>query len=213
MALHRGVGGDMSLAIDEAVEVLFVEAYLPFASLYSEECGVVGEGAYRVVLDPIDGSDNLTASFPYYGVSMALQYDQETIAAMVVNYVDGSYFLRQKGGVLLRGNLHHDRLEGVFPNPWAKVGLFEKASLHTDVIGKLIKSALKFRSPGAVALSLAYAYDVRYVLFIGQKRPFDVDAGLFLVDALPRYEDENTIIVAQTQECVDRIKSIVFEDR
>ncbi|MDH5464689.1 MAG: hypothetical protein OEW60_03610 [Thiovulaceae bacterium] len=205
-----GEGGDQSLLIDIKAEKIFFDHFLPTFALYSEEYGAKGEGDFRIILDPIDGSDNLVSEFPYYGASMALQFQENTIAAVVCNLVNGALFFRKDGEQPLQMSLTNTRPFPLIKNIHAKVGIFEKSSLYTDIIDKLMINKLKFRSPGAVALSLVYAYSARYMIFIGNERIFDIEAGLFIVDELPMYRDGNVIIVTHDQILLQKLKAIVL---
>lgn len=207
-----GAGGDVSLLIDIKAEKIFFKYFSPFASIDSEEFGLFGEGEYKVILDPIDGSDNFVSSFPYYGSSMALQFANNTIAAVVCNLANGDIFYKLGAKTPCRASLHHDKHETLTLNHHAKVGIFEKSSLFSKKIDKLIENKLKFRSPGAVALSLVYAFDVKYMLFLGPKRSFDVEAGLFITKDLCRYEADKVILIAQNKATLAEIKSIVLEE-
>lgn len=209
-ATFRGEGGDMALGIDLKAEAIFFKHYLDFTAVYSEERGHQGEGDYCVVLDPIDGSDNFVSHFPYYGSSMALQYKGQTIAAMVCNLATGSFYYRADNEQAQKGSLFEGQSEPVVINRHAKVGIFEKSALFPKIIDKLIKHKLKFRSPGAVALSLVYAFEARYMLFLGKRRVFDLEAGRFIIKDLAVYEDEHSIIVAADTTMLEKIKSIVL---
>src|SRR3954466_13128934 len=76
--LGRGEGGDMTLAIDAAVEdALFAELEALGVGLcaISEERGLVeisGGGPISVVIDPIDGSLNAKRRLPFYSLSVAV---------------------------------------------------------------------------------------------------------------------------------------------
>src|SRR3954453_7046943 len=76
--LSRGEGGDMTLAIDAAVEdMVFAELEELGVGLcaISEERGLVeisGGGPIRVVIDPIDGSLNAKRQLPFYSISIAV---------------------------------------------------------------------------------------------------------------------------------------------
>lgn len=210
--LDVGEGGDICVRIDLKAETIYFSHFLPHFALYSEESGHAGEGDYCIILDPIDGSDNFVSRFPYYGASMALQYKGETIAGFVVNFGNGDIFYRDFQSVLVRTSLLDDTKVKVVKNPHTKVGIFEKSALYPKKIDSLIKNRLKFRSPGAVALSLAYAHDARYVIFLGTKRSFDLEAGLFLVQSLSVYEDETTIIIAHDGQMLEKLKQILVED-
>jgi myo-inositol-1(or 4)-monophosphatase len=208
-----GAGGDLSMLIDVKAEKIFFSYFESFACIDSEEYGLFGSNDYKVVLDPIDGSDNFVSRFPYYGASMALQYKDETIAALVCNMANGDIFYRLGENKPRKASLHSTN-DGILEvNQHTKVGIFEKSALFTEIIDKLIENKLKFRSPGAVALSLVYAFNSKYMIFLGSKRSFDLEAGLFITADLPRYESDNVIIIAQNEETLAKIKAIVIEGK
>lgn len=210
-----GAGGDESLGLDLKAEAIFVYHFSPFASIDSEESGLIphAQSSYTIILDPLDGSDNIRSLFPYYGTCMALTYKNTTIAAVVCNLVDQSYYYRKIGDVAMKGHLQNSHEIPMTCHSLTKIGIFEKAPLHTHVVEKLMKKKLKFRSPGALALSIVYGFHVNYVLFIGEKRAYDVAASLFIAESLPRYEDDNTIIIAQNDAMLHTIKAQVLEEK
>ena len=67
---------------------------------------------------------------------------------------------------------------------------------------------LKFRSPGAVALSLAYAHSVNYVVFMGNMRTYDVAAGFYLCEDLYTYVDEDIFVVSHNKDVFAKILTI-----
>ena len=71
---------------------------------------------------------------------------------------------------------------------------------------------LKYRSPGALALSLAYAPYVKYVLFLGTMRSFDIQAGLYLSQNLYGFQDERYILLSSDKEVFERIRLIVEKE-
>jgi len=97
-------------------------------------------------------------------------------------------------------------------NSSAKIGLFEKAPEHPDLIKKLMEKKLKFRSPGALALSLAYAPYVKYVLFLGTMRPYDIQAGLYLSQHLHVFNDDRYILISADKELFEQIRLIVEKE-
>jgi len=90
-----------------------------------------------------------------------------------------------------------------------QIGIFEKAYENSLVINKLHQYNLKFRAPGAIALSLAYAHRVEYVLYIGNIRIYDVLAGLALCEDLNVTISTNYIVVTQKRETLNIIKNIL----
>jgi len=67
---------------------------------------------------------------------------------------------------------------------------------------------LKFRAPGAVALSLAYAHACMYVVFLGNMRPYDIEAGLYLCEDLHTYMGEDILIVSHNKDVFAKILAI-----
>src|SRR4051812_19703162 len=98
----RGEGGDMTLAIDAAVEdALFAELETLGVGLcaVSEERGLVeigGGGRTMVVIDPIDGSLNAKRRLPFYSLSIAVASGDD-IASVDFGYVT-NFPTREEGG-------------------------------------------------------------------------------------------------------------------
>ena len=205
--VSQGAGGDISIGFDLKAEAIYVDALKSFGQIHSEESGVMGEGEFTIVLDPIDGSDNLKSHFPYYGSSIALQVDNETVVGIVCNFATAECFVRE-GDNLYIYNLLSKCSAPIVPNSYAKVGIFEKALLHADKVELLRQKKLKFRAPGAVAISIASAYYVKYVLFLGTIRPYDVEAALYIAKDLNVYVDDTIIIIAQSSEVFAQLKAI-----
>lgn len=207
----RGAGGDISIGFDLMAEAVFVRHLAPFGTIFSEESGwIEGEGDALIMLDPIDGSDNLKSRFPYYGASVALQQNGATQAAVICNFANGDCFVKYQERHYLTSLFDPEVCHNVTSHPHSKVGLFEKAPLYPEVSLELIRAGLKFRSPGAVALSLAYAHYVNYVVFWGKMRPYDMDAGLYMCEDLHRFQDGDLLIVAKDQTVFDKIR-ILFQ--
>jgi myo-inositol-1(or 4)-monophosphatase len=61
---------------------------------------------------------------------------------------------------------------------------------------------------GAVALSLAYAHDVSFVIFEGKPREFDVCGGKFMCSELFIYESDTILIVSKDKDVFERLFSI-----
>src|SRR4051812_31232380 len=112
--LGRGEGGDMTLAIDGAVEdALFAELEALGVGLcaISEERGLVeigGGGPVRVVIDPIDGSLNAKRQLPFYSISIAVAEGSDMASVMfcyVANFPTGGEWGAKSGeGASLDGN-------------------------------------------------------------------------------------------------------------
>ncbi len=208
-----GEGGDISSGFDLAAESILFKHLKAFGSFYSEESGWMSpQSDVNIITDPIDGSDNFSSSFPYYGVSIAREVEGKTTDGIVCNLVNGDVFVRTRSEYY-RCTLEAPTLKSpLLPSQNPKIGLFEKSYEHPDLIKILIGEKFKFRSPGALALSLAYAPLVKYVLFLGTMRKFDIQAGLYLSQHLYGFSDERYILLSSDKEVFERIRLIVEKE-
>ncbi|MBD3808903.1 MAG: inositol monophosphatase [Sulfuricurvum sp.] len=212
--LHeQGFGGDISNGIDLKAEKICFKHLSPFGSVFSEESGWMSpQSTTNIYLDPIDGSDNFISRLPYYGVSIARVVDGTTTEALVCNLANGDVFVRTENEYYRTSLTESNVKETIITNGSAKIGLFEKAPEHPELVRKLMAQKLKFRSPGALALSLAYAPYVKYVLFLGTMRPYDIQAGLYLSKHLYVFNDDRYILICADKTLFEQIRLIVEKE-
>lgn len=205
-----GAGGDSSSGLDLFAEAIFIKHLEEYGQIESEESGVVGEErATTIIIDPIDGSSNALSYFPYFGTSVARSKNGVVDSAIVCNLANGDIFLKDKDGEVQQGKLFRDRLESPVASPISPIGLFEKSYNYPKLSKKLNDNGLKFRSSGAVALSLAYAHSVKYLLFMGKHRKYDFAAGLALCDGLEVIVEDGYVIVSKDKKIAKRIKKLI----
>jgi len=208
--LEVGAGGDVSCGLDLMAEEIFVKRLQKFGQILSEESGIIGTGVAQIVLDPIDGSDNMLTHFPYYGASIALIENTKVIVGIVCNFANGEIFIKDEKQ-FLHGKLHSAHFKPVINHHTSKIGVFEKAALYPEVTTALIKNNLKYRAPGAVALSLAYAHYANYMVFLGKMRSYDLEAGLFMCEDLHMYRDDTHIIISKDIEVFEKLKTLILK--
>ena len=209
-----GAGGDISSGLDIFAEKIFIKHLQKFGKIDSEECGEVGEGDYTIIIDPLDGSSNAKSYFPYFGSSVALKNKANIVkVSVVVNFANGDIFYRIKDNPLMVSSLETlcFKEEKKTLNP--KIGLFEKAHENYKIIKSLSKKELKFRSPGATALSLAYAHRVKFVLFIGDIREYDIAAGIHLCEDLQVKIAKDYVIITDDKELLKTLEKIIKKSR
>ncbi|MDD5051402.1 MAG: inositol monophosphatase [Sulfuricurvum sp.] len=210
---ETGFGGDISNGVDLQAESICFSHLSSFGSIFSEESGWMSPESFtNIYLDPIDGSDNFVSIFPYYGISIARVIDGNTTEAIVCNLANGDLFIRTKDEYYIAALNNPSQKNPIIINVSAKVGLFEKAPEHPELVKKLMDKKLKFRSPGALALSLAYAPYVKYVLFLGTMRPYDIQAGLYLSEHLYVFQDDRYILMSPDEELFKQIRLIVEKE-
>lgn len=205
-----GAGGDRSSGLDLMAEAIFVKYLGKFGKIESEESGSIGDGEETIVLDPLDGSSNALSNFPYFGTSVA-RIDKNGVLqdAVVCNLASKEIFFKSSEAPTRKGKLFSAKIEEPLETHCAEIGIFEKAYSHPDIVLGLQKLGLKFRAPGAVALSLAYAHSVNFVLFVGPYRIYDFAGGLAFCDDLEVVVEEDYVIVSQSKEIVQALESLV----
>lgn len=207
-----GAGGDISSKLDLMAEAVFIKYLSPFGQIESEESGVIGEGVDKIIIDPIDGSSNALSLFPYYGTSVA-KVNAEGIldAAIVCNLANQDIFFTTVSNGVQQGKLFSENFHTPHVVDQPEVGLFEKAYAHPELVAVLDEKKLKFRAPGAIALSLAYARSVNYVLYVGAFRIYDFAAGLALCEGLEVIVEEDYVIVSKEKVIANKIESLIKE--
>ncbi len=199
-----GFGGDRSLNIDLIAEKIFIKKLSEFGNILSEEAGFIDNGKdKKIVIDPIDGSYNVSNHIPYFGCSV---YFEDT-ASVVVNLSNGDYFVRDDKG---------KRFDNLFRKPFHSnfrhdVILFEKAYQNPDMVAKLAKHGLKFRAPGALSLSLSYGEASKAVIYKGEIREFDIAAAKFYNSDCHWHFEEDLIVMSPKKEYLEEVLSIIKE--
>jgi len=205
-----GAGGDISSRLDLFAEDIFIKYLSVFGQIESEEAGIIGSGDAKIIIDPIDGSANALSGFPYYGTSVAkINSDGILDTAVVCNLANGDIFIKSEGREVQQGRLFSYSFHPPYTVPKAEVGLFEKAYANPALVAVLDSERLKFRAPGAIALSLAYARSVNYVLFMGEFRIYDFAAGLALCEGLEVIVEADYVIVSKDKCIAKRIESLI----
>jgi myo-inositol-1(or 4)-monophosphatase len=178
-----GEGGDETTAIDAAAE----QAILPhFAGnkIVSEEVGIHGEGAFTIVVDPIDGSLNAKRGIPFFAISIAVA-DGDTMDDVRFGYVFdfGSreeWTATRGGGAQLNGEplteLPKNELEILSFEATTTAYVAQHAAAFHGVAHRL-------RIMGSLALSLCHlaAGRVDGVVSLKGARSVDIAAAQLLV--------------------------------
>jgi myo-inositol-1(or 4)-monophosphatase len=189
--IGRGEGGDMTLAIDKAVEDSVFEELEGLGvgvRVVSEERGeldVGGGGPLRLVVDPIDGSLNAKRRLPPYSLSIAVA-DGDTMGAVDFGFVSdlasGHAWWARRGG----GAFCDDRRLDCTGSPRLEVLGVESAHPRTVAERASMLAATeasRLRMIGSIALSLCYVASSRFdgLISLRPARSVDAAAGQLLV--------------------------------
>jgi len=207
-----GFGGDNSLKMDLIAENIFIKYLENFGNIYSEECGLLNTNKeFTIVIDPLDGSNNFYSSLPYYGTSVALQKDGVVIAGFVTNLITGVITYRAFDSEINYFSLLKEKeITPLYVNK-TKISVFERAYEYPLICQKLSENSIKFRSLGAVALSLCDAPNYDFVLYCGKIREFDIAASLYICKNLFIYKTKKVLLISQDKIRFELIKEIINE--
>lgn len=210
-SLTVGYGGDNTLNIDLIAENIFIKHLSSFGDIFSEEAGLLSSNSnIKIIIDPLDGSHNFLSQLPYYGTSVALKIDDEIKAGYVVNLVNHIMIYRVNDNLKQINILNKKEIDLLeIKNP--QVGVFERAYSFPKICKKLKEKRIKFRSPGAVAISLAYAKNYNFVLFAGSLREFDIAAALYISRDIFIHKEEKFLIMAKKEYYLTLVKEIIKE--
>ena len=207
-----GFGGDNSLKIDLIAENIFIKHLEKFGNIYSEECGLKSTNKEcTIVIDPLDGSNNFYSNLPYYGTSVALQKNGIIIAGFVTNLVSGIIKYRAFDDEIKYFSIIKDEYFTPINVSKTKFSIFERAYKYPAICDFLSKNNIKYRSLGAVALSLSEANNYDFVLYGGKIRDFDVAAALYICKELFVYRTDKILLISQNKQKINLIKEFINE--
>lgn len=207
-----GFGGDNSLKMDLIAENIFIKHLEKFGNIYSEECGLLSTNKEcTIIIDPLDGSNNFYSNLPYYGTSVALQKNGITIAGFVTNLVSSVIIYRAFDDEIKYFSLLKETNFTPINLSKTKFSIFERAYEYPAICNFLSKNNIKYRSLGAVALSLSEANNYDFVLYGGKIRDFDVAAALYICKELFVYRTDKILLISQNKQKINLIKEFINE--
>ncbi len=182
---------DFITDVDKGAETFIVDTIreaFPQHDIISEETTFeLKNDDHCWIIDPIDGTSNFIHGYPYFSVSIALQYKKETVVAVIYNPNTDELYSSIKGA---GAQLNHQRIR-VSKNrimTGSMVGVSFSNREHSDpdrhlrCIKAMYENAAQVRHGGSAALDLAHVACGRldgywaYTL-----KPWDVAAGALIV--------------------------------
>ncbi len=190
--LGRGAGGDKTFPVDKWAEDIIITALEGVHAsgesftLISEEMGIrqFGSDGKRVLVDPIDGSNNAKSGIPFFSTSIAL-LDGDELSDLRVGYVynlaaaDEFWAIKGEGAYKNGKRIHTSSAEDI------TIVAFEASSPKTDIprILPLLLEAKRARCFGSTALDLSYLASGAFGLLAvaSPARAFDYAAGMLVL--------------------------------
>lgn len=188
--------GDINLVTeaDLASEKLIVErikSHYPRHSILAEESGEAvvsgGDGNWKWIIDPLDGTTNFAHGYPCFCVTIALEYEGEIVLGVTYDPTRDELFAAEKGsGASLNGKkirvsdtekLSEALIVTGFPYDFAR-----REDFARHITEFLLKSR-GVRRDGSAAIDMAYVACGRFDGFWEEGlNPWDVAAGKLLIE-------------------------------
>jgi myo-inositol-1(or 4)-monophosphatase len=187
---HKGainIVTDVDLASERLIRDAIATHY-PRHQVLAEEGGLAENSSeYRWVVDPLDGTTNFAHGYPVFCVSIALEYQRETLLGVVYDPMRDELFTAERGGgaalnnrpirVSGVGDLIESLLSTGFP-----YDIKTSTLTNLDHWANFAMNAQALRRDGAAALDLCYVACGRFDGFWELNlSPWDTAAGALIV--------------------------------
>ena len=182
----------VTLADRESEESIIaaIRERFPEDAFLAEEGGGrdLGEGSRRVwIIDPLDGTSNFIAGFPFWCVSIAASENGELVAGVVLDPLRGELYRAERGAGAFRNDTRlavaeRPGLDGAFLATGFPFRSREKIDVYLALFRELFLQVRAIRRAGSAALDLAnVAAGVFDGFFEFRLAPWDIAAGALLI--------------------------------
>jgi myo-inositol-1(or 4)-monophosphatase len=182
---------DLVTEVDRACEAAILETLtsrFPTHSFLAEESGGRGDGEFRWLIDPLDGTTNFAHGYPQTAVSIALTRGGQTLLGVVYDPLREELFLARKGeGARLNDRpLRVSAAERLATSLLATGFPYDRRE-HADFYLAFFKTFMMrtqgIRRAGSAALDLCWVAAGRVDGFWEWKlKPWDTAAGALMVE-------------------------------
>ncbi|MBP7056320.1 MAG: inositol monophosphatase [Candidatus Omnitrophica bacterium] len=171
----------------ESVIMKRIFSAFPGHAILSEETGLhMSASPYRWVIDPLDGTTNFAHAFPFFCVSIALEYDGEVILGVVFDPLRDELFTAEKGkGAYLNNNRIKVSGVGKLDKSFVATGFSygnKRKDRNVKYFKRLLMKTMAIRRAGSAAIDLCYVacgrFDGYWELDL---HPWDSAAGSLIV--------------------------------
>ncbi len=143
---------------------------------------------YRWLIDPLDGTTNYAHGFPFFCVSLGLQYKEETVLGFVYAPMLREFFIAEKGkGAALNGKKIRVSTETKLGRSLLATGfpydVREAKQNNLNYFSAFLTRSRAIRRAGSAAIDLCYVACGRFDGFWELRlMPWDLAAGVLMVE-------------------------------
>ena len=179
---------DADRQAEECIVRTILSSY-PTHRILAEERGRDGatESPYQWIIDPLDGTTNFAHGFPFYSVSIGLEYHGDCIVGVVLDPTRRELFTAVAGqGAYLNGERlrvsTNESLERSLLVTGFAYDILETTNNNLDHFSRISLRAQGVRRTGSAALDLSYVASGRFDGYWEVKlSPWDMAAGIVIV--------------------------------
>ncbi|MDE2350055.1 MAG: inositol monophosphatase [Gammaproteobacteria bacterium] len=172
----------------EAEIIATVRRSYPDHAFLGEETGASGDGEFRWIIDPLDGTTNFLHGFPVFAVSIAVEQKNRLQHAIIYDPMRQEFFTASRGdGAQLDGKRIRVSTQRTLEGALIGTGFPFRAGVdyvddYLAILKVVMALAAGIRRPGSAALDLAYVAAGRLDGFweFGLS-PWDTAAGALLI--------------------------------
>jgi len=198
--LERGAGGDISMHIDVVAENIIINEIKKNnidVLLISEEIGeqyigdqqLILKNKYKLIVDPVDGSNNAVRGIPYSSVSIAYAVGdrlKDVEIAVIINlYTQDLYWAVKGEGAYMNGNKIFVSDIDITQKSFFEIDISKKDLFkHLETLKKIFENPLKIRIMGSTALTLCQIASGSIDAFLNLRsssRIVDAAAGYLII--------------------------------
>jgi myo-inositol-1(or 4)-monophosphatase len=174
----------------EQAIIAAIRERFPEDAFLAEEGGGkdLGAGSKRIwIIDPLDGTSNFIAGFPFWCVSIAAAEEGELAAGVVWDPLRGELYAAERGAGAFRNGTRlavtgREGVEGAFLATGFPFRSRDKIDMYLALFRELFLKVRAIRRAGSAALDLAMvAAGVFDGFFEFRLSPWDVAAGALLI--------------------------------
>lgn len=177
---------DVDKKSEEIITNYLKSKYSEFSILSEEGTNHLGDDLYKWIIDPIDGTTNFVHGFPFFAVSIGLEYKGEIVLGVVYDPChdemfssivgEGSFLNEKKIEVSKNDSLEKSLLGTGFANDF-----FNNEKI-INLFVKLLKKSGSIRRTGSAALHLCFVACGRLDgYWEAGLSPWDTAAGVLIV--------------------------------
>jgi myo-inositol-1(or 4)-monophosphatase len=195
----------------------------PGDAILGEEEGASGEGEFRWVIDPLDGTINFLFGIPAFAVSVACEDGAGAVVGVVLDPIRQECFEATRSGPALLNGLEiagSDRSE--LASAMVATGFGYDAGARARqaaVVARVLPRARDIRRFGAAALDLAWCACGRFDAYYERGvKPWDVAAGALIcrragleLRELPATGEDAAGLVAAPRGLVEELFRLVID--